>query len=81
MENKEIRTEMEKYYSSLTDDDRDALCRTFADITCNIRIGHIVSSVKTIGDLRKDPLVPNEIIDQVLADNWFLLLCNEETKE
>ncbi|KAM3726595.1 Germ cell-less protein-like [Dirofilaria immitis] len=81
VENKEIRNEMEKYYSSLTDDDRDALCRAFADIMCNIRIGHIVSSVKTIGDLRKDPLVPNKIIDQVLADNWFLLLCNEETKE
>lgn len=81
VENKEICSEMAKYYSSLSDDDRDALCRNFADITCNIRIGHIVSSVKTIGDLRNDPLVPNEIIDQVLADNWFLLLCNEETKE
>ncbi|VIO85954.1 BTB/POZ domain containing protein [Brugia malayi] len=81
MDNNKMRTEMEKYYSSLTDRDRDALCRTFADITCNIRVGHIVSSVKTINDLRKDPLVPNEIIDQVLADNWFLLLCNEEMKE
>lgn len=81
MENNEIRADMAKYYSSLTDDERDTLCCTFADITCNIRIGHIVSSVKTIGDLRKDPLVPNEIIDKVLADNWFLLLRNEEMKE
>uniref|UniRef100_A0A915PLS6 BACK domain-containing protein n=1 Tax=Setaria digitata TaxID=48799 RepID=A0A915PLS6_9BILA len=81
MDNKQVRVEMEKYYSALTEDDRNALCRTFADVTCHIRIGHIVSSVKTIDDLRKDPLVPNEIIDQVLADNWFLLLRNEETKE
>lgn len=81
VESKDICAEMEKYYLSLTDDDRDSLCRTFADVTCNIRIGHIVSSVKTIGDLRRDPLVPDKIIDQVLADNWLLLLHNEERKE
>lgn len=51
---------------------------TFADVLCHIRIAHIASSVKTVNDLRKDPLIPSEIIDQVLADQWISLLLNEE---
>lgn len=74
----ELESEVKNFYSSVSKRDGSLLLAEYAEILSYIRVPHIVTSLRTLKEIHKDPLIPDDVLDKVVVDAWVDLLSSEE---